>query len=377
VEQSRNNIICAVTALTAAGFIMACSIAQTRSITGPASLQTLLRPLLYIAAGAVAMFLASRLDYHFLQRRGALLYFAALILLALVLVPGLGAWAKGARRWFRFGGLSFQPSEFAKIAAIAAIACFAAARGPRLTGLFTGFIPGLALAAVPAGLILLEPDFGSAILLATTCVLVLLAAGARPTHAALFAAPALAGLCFLVYRSPQRFGRIMAFLDPWSHYDGPGYQVIHSLIAIGSGGVLGRGPGASAQKLFYLPEPGADFVFAVIGEEFGLIGALAVIALFALLVYEGMRVSSRAPDLFGSLLAFGLTTTIGLQAAINIAVVTASAPTKGIPLPFISAGGSSLVFTMTAVGLVLSVARQIKEPVLRPVERPQTGESAP
>ncbi len=276
----------------------------------------------------------------------------------MVLLPGVGTERNGARRWLRVGPVGFQPSEPAKIALLIAVAALAAARGERMKEFRAGFLPAMGIVGAAVGLILLEPDFGTAALVGAIGMVVALAGGVAPLPVAGVGLLGAAGGGFLIWQSPARLARVFAFLDPWAHREAAGYQVIHSLLSLGSGGLLGRGLGAGHQKLYFLPEADSDFVFAVIGEEFGLLGTLVVIFLFVALVRQGMRISATAPDLFGKLLAFGITTLIALQALIHIAVVTGSMPTKGITLPFVSSGGSSLVVVMAAVGILMNIGRR-------------------
>ena len=224
-----------------------------------------------------------------------------------------------------------------------------------------GLLPCMAVVGATAALILVEPDYGTAALIGIIGSLVVLVAGAPVWPMAAAAFTGLAGAAALVWHSPVRQARVLAFLDPAQHLDGAGYQLMHSLISLGSGGLFGRGLGASRQKLFFLPEPETDFIFAVIGEELGLIGALAVIFLFVLILRQGMKIASRARDPFGALLAFGITALVVFQALIHIAVVTASMPTKGIVLPLVSSGGSSIVVTLAAIGVLLNIASQAEE----------------
>jgi cell division protein FtsW len=327
-------------------------------------LEYLLKHALWVAGGVVIMLLMSRLDYHWLEKHQRIIALVALASLLAVLLPHVGTTMHGARRWIRFyGPIGFQPSEIAKLALLVALCAMAAQRGDRMRSMRDGLLPCMAVVGAAVVLIGVEPDYGTAALIAIIGSLVVLVAGAPvwPMAAASFAG--ISGAAVLVWNSPFRQARVLAFLAPEKHLDGAGYQLIHSLISLGSGGIFGRGLGASHQKLFFLPEPETDFIFAVIGEELGLIGALAVIFLFVLILWQGMKIASRARDRFGALLAFGITSLIVLQALIHIAVVTASMPTKGIVLPLVSSGGSSIVVTLAAIGVLLNIASQaVEEP---------------
>jgi len=228
----------------------------------------------------------------------------------------------------------------------------------RLKEFAHGFAIPMIIVALVFGLIVLEPDFGSAVLAATLAMSMLIVGGVRIGPLALLMLASGPILFRMVFMVPYRLRRLLAFLDPWKDPEGVGYHIIQSLIALGSGGTTGVGIGYSQQKLFFLPEASTDFVFAILGEELGFLGAGLVVLLFMLFVWEGMKVCRRAPDLLGFLLAFGVLFLVGLQAAINVAVVTGSVPTKGLPLPFISSGGSSLFFTMIGMGILLNVAGQ-------------------
>ncbi len=298
---------------------------------------------------------AWRIDYRELARRHLWVFGIAALLLGLVLVPGIGTRVNGAQRWIRFGSsqLQFQPSELAKLAVVIFIAGFLA-RGPdRVRSFWKGLAPLGAGIFLLVGLILIEPDFGTALFVLLLAAVVILIAGVPKRYAilsGLVAAPPL--ILFMQWRWEQIRPRLMAFIEPESIY-----QVKQSLIGLAAGGILGTGLGAGGQKLKNLPEPQTDFIFTVVGEELGLVGSVAVIALFLCLLASGALVAWRARDRFGFLLASGIVISLTLQAAINIAVVTASAPTKGIPLPFLTFGRSGLVMTLIEVGLLLSVDR--------------------
>jgi cell division protein FtsW len=264
----------------------------------------------------------------------------------------------GARRWIRFAGMSMQPSEISKLALAIFLARFLERRAGREGEFWGTFVPCVALTGLLAVLVVAEPDLGTAMMLAVVCAVVLFTAGARLKHMALAAAPALVGVAGLLIFVPFRMRRMTAFLDPWADPQGTSYQVVQSLLAVGSGGVDGLGFTQGRQKMFFLPFAHSDFIFAVVGEELGLLGGLAVIALFGLLLWRGMRAVMRAPDRFGMLLGIGIVTGIVAQALFNMSVVLALLPTKGIPLPFISYGGSSLVPTLFAVGVLLNISQQ-------------------
>ena len=347
--------------------LLALSIVMSAS-TGPAwnPAQTrfnVLKQMLWLVVSALALFLADSFDYRKLRRFSVLLLLLSLGSLAGVLY--FGAKVNGARRWYRVSDfLSIQPSEFFKVVLCFYMADFLAREQERIKTFFKGFFQPMLIMGAAFLLILKQPDLGTAILIAAVTFGMLFVAGIRLIHvmpAVLASVPLVA---YTIIYVPYRLQRILAFVNPWADPQGTGYQIIQSLIALGSGGPYGVGLGNSTQKLLYLPEANNDFVFAIIGEELGLIGCGVVVVLFALFFWYGLRVARHAPDLFGSLLAFGLTFTIGLEAVVNIAVVTCSAPTKGLALPLVSSGGSSLVATMAAVGLIMNVASQVEADAL-------------
>ena len=371
MKRTSGILLCCVATLLALGAVMVFSCLSARASTLDVGLEYLFKHALWVAGGVVIMLLMSRLDYHWLEKHQRIIAVAALVSLVLVLVPHLGTMTHGARRWIRFyGPVGFQPSEIAKLALLVVLCGMAARRGEQMRSLRSGLLPCMAVVGLTAGLILVEPDYGTAALIGIIGSLVVLVAEAPVWPMAAAGSAGLAGAAALVWRSPVRQARVLAFLDPSQHLDGAGYQLMHSLIALGSGGLLGRGLGASRQKLFFLPEPETDFIYAVIGEELGLIGALAVIFLFGLILWQGMKIASHARDSFGRLLAFGITALIVFQALIHIAVVTASMPTKGIVLPLVSSGGSSIVVTLAAIGVLLNIASQAVEEPNANVEAP-------
>ncbi|MBI3932303.1 MAG: putative lipid II flippase FtsW [Acidobacteria bacterium] len=316
----------------------------------------LLRQAAWAGLGLAAMVAALRMDYRTL-RQPAVVYSVLIVTTLLLIVVLFLRPVNDTHRWIRLGPLSFQPAEMAKLAMILFLAYHLERRADRVNEFLPSLFPALLLLGWFGFLIFIQPDVGTAAtLVAIGCVMLFLA-GVRLRY---FAALAVLGLPLLyqaVTAAAYRRDRIEAFLNPWSDARGSGYQIIQSLIAVGTGGVTGVGLMEGRQKLFYLPYPYSDFVFAVIGEELGLLGAAAVVAGFLLLLWRGLRAAWQAPDPFAMYLAAGLTLAIVLQAFINVSVVLGLLPTKGIPLPFVSAGGTSLVLTLVAVGMVLNVSQ--------------------
>ncbi len=316
----------------------------------------------HVAVGiGVMIFLAAR-DYQRLKGLAYPVLLVVLLLLVLVLIPGLGHRAGGAARWLRLGPVSIQPSEFAKLALVIYLAYSLSEHAPQIKSLSRGFLPHLGMAAFITLPVLAEPDLGMSVTLMTIAAVMLFVAGTRLTYLLGLAALAAPALYFLIVRVSYRMERLTAFLSPWDDPLGRSFQIVHSFLALGSGGLLGVGLGGSMQKLFYLPEPHTDFIFAVLGEELGLWGVLLVLGLFMVLVWRGVRVALEARDLFGTYLALGATLIIGLQAFVNAGVVMGLLPTKGLTLPFISYGGSAMVANFACVGLLLSVASHREKP---------------
>lgn len=311
--------------------------------------------LVAVVFGLVALLMTMRINYVLYKRVAILGVAVAYVLLVLVLLVGREIY--GSKRWIDLGVFNLQASEVAKLALINFAAAYASVRKEKLKQFWTGFLPPLALVGMAFGLIMLEPDFGTSIAIFADVMIVLFAAGARLAHFALIGAMGVPAVCFLVYLEPYRMERIMAFLDPWADPADSGWNVIQSLLAIGSGGLFGLGLGSGRQKYFYLPEQHTDFIFAVLGEELGFVGAAVILILFFVFVWRGLRIALYAPDLYGSLLAVGITGMVGLQAVLNIGVVSGSLPVTGITLPFLSYGGSSLVITLAGVGVLLNISR--------------------
>ena len=319
------------------------------------------RQLMWTVIGLVGFLVAMRIDYHVWRRLAPIGLVVSFLLLTAVLVPGIGRSVSGSRRWLGIGSLAFQPSEVIKLSLVVYIAAWLAGKNQRdMRHFLRGTAPVLGLVVFACGLILAEPDLGTAgALLATSIVLLYVAGTPMLQFGAIFGL-ALPGLALAIATSAYRRQRFLAFLNPQAHPLSSGYHILQSLYALGSGGLFGVGLGHSRQKYFYLPEEHTDFIFAVLGEELGLIGGLLVLSLFAVLIWRGYRAATRAPDLFGCLLAAGITSMLAVQAVVNIGVVTALLPITGIPLPMVSFGGSSLVFTMIGLGMLTNVTRQAR-----------------
>jgi cell division protein FtsW len=315
------------------------------------------KQLFWAVLGSGLLWAALRLDYRRLERLVVPLLVVSIALLVLVLVPPFGQAINGTRRWFRIGPLSFQPVELAKFALVLYLASFLTRRAAALRSFWQGLFPILLVAGTMAMLTLVQPDLGNSLALVVLTLVLAYLAGARVKHMAWVAAAALPLVALAVALKPYRWRRMVAFVNPWDDPQGSGFQIIQSFLALGSGGLTGRGLGGSKQKLFYLPEPYTDFIFAIVGEELGLIGAVCVIALFAVLIWRGLRVGLRAPDPFGSYLALGLTVMLATQTLVNLGVVLGALPTKGLPLPFVSFGGSALLMTMFSAGVLLNISQ--------------------
>src|SRR5215213_8450120 len=314
---------------------------------------------LFVAVGFIVMLLAMQFNYQQLKNRR--IVYGLLILCSIGLL-GVFAFSaiNGAHRWLKFPGFSVQPSEISKLALIIYLAYFLEKRAGEEGDFWRTFLPCGVVTGWLAALVVIEPDFGTAMMLVLIFTVVIYTAGARVVHLAMAAAPALVVAAGLLIFVPWRLKRLITFLDPWADQQGAGFQVVQSLIAIGSGGPNGLGFAQGKQKMLFLPFAHSDFIFAVVGEELGLVGATAIVAVFALFLWRGVRTALLAPDRFGMLLSIGIVTSIVAQALFNISVVLSLVPTKGIPLPFISYGGSSLVPTLAAVGILLNVSQHAK-----------------
>lgn len=321
--------------------------------------QKVRQQLLGIALGSVAMFVLCRVDYHIFQQPLVVLGLLALsaVFLVLVIIPGIGVLANGSRRWLSIAGLSFQPSEFAKFAMIIYMANALTNKGDGIRKFFKGIIPLLIVPGVMFLLILEQPNLSTATSILIVALAMIAVAGARIRHLSLLGVGGLAVCAWYAWSEPYRRERLLSFRDPFAQMSDEGYQLSQSLIAFGSGGIFGMGLGQGRQKTAYLPYPESDFIFASIAEDFGLVGCMAVVALFLAFVFAGLRVAMRCPDKFGSILAAGITLMIGIQAFLNMGVVIGLLPTTGLPLPFFSAGGTSISIFMAAVGILLNISR--------------------
>jgi len=354
----RSSIFLIVAILVAIGIVMiySASAIYADSTMGD-SLYYLKRHLIYLAAGIVMMFFAMAIDINMLKIYAKPLMLVTILLLLAVLIPHIGRETAGARRWFKFGLVNFQPSELAKVAIILYIADLISRRGIAMKNLMKGYLPALIILGSVVGLVLLEPDLGTAITISLIVFLMLYVGGTRASYIWASALASLPVLHLLLFRVPYRRKRITAFLNPWVDRRGTGFQIIQSFVALGSGGLFGVGLGQSRQKLFYLPASHTDFIFSIIGEELGFIGTASIVILFGLFVWQGMKIAFRAVSPFERLLSLGIVSLITLEAIINIGVTAGALPTKGLPLPFISYGGSGLIFHLMAVGILLNIAK--------------------
>jgi cell division protein FtsW len=351
-------LFASVAALVAIGLVMVFSASSATAYADYGDVAFYVkRQFIWLIVGLIAAFAAYRMDYQKLKKPAPYLLLAAAIALVLVFVPHIGLGANGGRRWIGFSAVSLQPSEFAKLALVVYLAAVLSVRGERITSLARGLFPLCVPVLILAVLVLKEPDMGTASLLIFTAFAMFFAAGARLSHLVAIALVTVPFAALTVLASPYKRARVFAFWDPWKDPQNTGFHIVQSLLALGSGGIFGVGLGASRAKFFYLPEQYTDFIFSVLGEELGLIGALAVVVLFVVFAYRAIKIAIAAPDRFGYFLAIGCTAVIVIQAFVNIGVVTSSWPVTGVPLPFISFGGSSLIVNLIAVALIANVGR--------------------
>lgn len=319
------------------------------------------KQLTWVVVGSMAMYMGSRINYWKWQQLANLALVVTVLALLAVWVPGLGVTRNGSTRWLDLGFTQMQPSEVAKVTLMVWVAHVLASKPERINRFFKGTVPILGVTGLICGLVLLQPDLGTAIAIALVVCLVLFAAGLPWGQIVFLGVGGLGSVALAILLAPYRMARFTAFLDPWKDPSDTGYQIIQSLYAIGPGGLFGRGLGKSLQKQFFLPEPHNDFIFSVTAEELGFLGGAALIVLFLLLAIRGLRIAVRAPDRFSSLLATGITAMVVSQAAVNFAVVTGSMPVTGIPLPLVSYGGSSLSIILGSFGVLLNISRFCRE----------------
>ncbi|MGI6648043.1 MAG: putative lipid II flippase FtsW [Bacillota bacterium] len=313
--------------------------------------------LTWAVIGIVAMVVAMSVDYYRIKKLAWPALIIGVLCLIAVLAPGIGKEVKGAQRWIGIGSASFAPSEMIKLCLIFFMAFSLSEYGDKIKDLIKGLGPHLGILGLVVVLIMLQPDLGTTVAVAGTVYFMLLAAGARWGHLIGLAVIGVAGVLVLIITEEYRWQRFTAFLNPWKDPLDTGFQTIQSLYALGSGGLFGVGLGRSHQKMFYLPEQHSDFIFSILGEELGYLGVLVVIGLLFLFIWRGLRTAITCPDAFGSLLAVGITCWIGLQAIINIGVASGSLPVTGITFPLLSYGGSSLLFTLTGIGMLLNISK--------------------
>ena len=345
-------------ALICLGVIMVYSTSGIYAMQGQGdSFYYLKRHMIFLTMGFILACGVMSFDYRDLRKIAKPMLLITIMLLILVLIPHIGKASYGARRWFKLGFFNFQPTEFAKLAMLVYAADFLARKTVDVKSFRRGFVPLMMVLGVVCALILKQPDLGSAFLIGAVVVTMFFIAGGQLVYLGVLVLMAIPGFYFLVVKVAYRWARIATFLDPWQDSQGAGFQLTQSQIAFGSGGLFGVGLGHSIQKLFYLPAAHTDFVLSIIGEEMGFIGAFTVILLFGSFIWQGARIAKRIQDPFGYYLAIGIVAILGLQAVINVGVTIGALPTKGLPLPFISYGGSALVVNMMLVGLLLNISR--------------------
>ena len=356
-------LLLAVMALSAIGIVMVYSASSVRSYFNNADPAAQgMEQIVWAAIGLAGLLVASRIDFRHLRYLAIPIFVITLALLVAVLIPGIGSEINGSRRWIVIPGFgSLQPAEFAKLAVVLYLAHWLDRRGKAAGSFWNGLIPFALVIAPGFLLIAMEPDLGTAGIYAIVAGSVFFMAGANLVYIAAIGAAVVAAAWTMIQSTGYQLERVRTFLDPFSDPLGAGYNTVQSLYALALGGITGLGLGESKQKFLYLPAPSTDFIFAIIGEEWGLVGTLTIVALFVVVAYQGYRIAIAAPDTFSGLLACGITTWLAVQALVNMMVVTALLPVTGIPLPFISAGGSALTINLAAVGILLSISRETSQ----------------
>jgi cell division protein FtsW len=356
-------LLLAVMALTAIGIVMVYSASSVRSYMSSADPAAQgFEQLVWAGIGLTGLVVAMRLDFRHLRYLAIPIYVVTLVLLIVVLIPGIGAEINGSRRWIVIPGVgTLQPAEFAKLAVVLYLAHWLDRRGRAVRSFWNGLIPFAMLVTPGFLLIAAEPDLGTAGVYVVVALSIFFMAGANLLYLSAVGAAVVASAWLMITATSYQLERIQTFLDPFRDPLGSGYNTIQALLALGLGGLTGLGLGESRQKFLYLPAPSTDFIFAIIGEEWGLVGTLTVLALFVVIAVQGYRIAINAPDTFSGLVACGITTWLVVQACVNMMVVTALLPVTGIPLPFISAGGSALTINLAAVGILLSISRETSQ----------------
>lgn len=324
------------------------------------SMYYLKRHIYYMAIGLTSMVIAMSLPRRFFQDYARVFMITAIILLLAVITPHVGVQSGGARRWINILGLRFQPSEAAKLAIIIYLADFASRKRFIINNFFYGFLPSFALIGFTAALVMLEPDMGTSVAIAFIGSVIMFTSGINLKYLAFSVLSVAPLFVFLIISAPYRLRRIIAFLNPWEDPQGKGFQLIQSFIALGSGGLIGIGLGESKQKLFYLPQSHTDFIYSIVGEELGFLGAITVLALFTVLIWYSFKLSLKIHESFASKAILGITIMIAFEVILNIGVSIGAFPTKGLPLPFISYGGTSLVIHMASMGILFNMSREVE-----------------
>ncbi len=366
VKGMDTQFLAAIYILLAFGLLMVLSasspIAYASSSTNHDSFYYFKKQLMWACLGSVAMFVTANFDYRKLKKWAFLALAISALLLLLVLVPGIGRKINDARRWIYIGPINFQPSEVAKITTIIFFS-YSLSKNHKELDKFSVFFIYIVIIGVIALIIMMEPHFSCTMLIAITACILLFVAGAKIRHFLAIGCCALPVVALMIIKAPYRLARVVTFLDPFQDIQGSGWQIVQSLYAIGSGGIFGAGLGQSRQKYMNIPEPQNDFIFSILAEEFGLLGAILVTLMFVFLIVRGIKIALNAPDLFGTLLATGIVAMIAIQAIINIAVVTSSMPVTGMPLPFFSYGGTALAITMAEMGIVLNISKHSRKEI--------------
>ena len=358
IDNMDTTMLFAVYFLVGVGLVMLYSASSAYALkTFNDSTFFLKRQLLWAALGSIVLVFSFNVPISFLKKRAGWGFIIVTVLCALVLIPGIGAQVGGARRWIRIGMVGFQPSELAKVIIVIVLASILARRSRKNDNTFMSLLIPALFVQIPILLILAGPDLGTAIVIELVILVVLYIAGIKPVHLFMFVLACLPVVYHLVVATPFRLRRILGYIDPWAYRSSVGYQVTEALISIGSGGVTGVGLGAGKQQLFFLPEAHTDFIFAILAEELGLIGVLIVLTAFVVVVWRGAQIAINATDEFSCYLAVGLVALIAVPVIFNLFVVTGLLPTKGLPLTFISSGGSNLLMTLMAVGLLFNIGR--------------------